>query len=772
MMARRPRFRVPRWVPAPRRPQWTTRAAVLALAVLAVLAFGVAGLSKVRVETGLDSFFPSDDPAVTQLNELASSFGGDPVVALLESGQPRQLLDPQHLVSVVELEGRLAKLPDVAAVYGPGTTLNQIAARAQNFLAELSGRRDGVQAQAVAQARQQGASEARAAEAGRAALDAFDRRYGPLLVQGMPAGLPTLRNPQFVDSVVYTPDGVRPQWRFIVPSANSVAVLVRPRQGLDAAANQRLVDKVREEVAAAKLDAKRVTVSGVPAVAAALSGQVAGEVPLVGGIAVLAVGACFLLVPWTRWRRRLLPLLSTLIAIALTLAVFGWLGRPLSLGVVAFLSVLLGVGSYYPTYFSQHAKRRVVLVVSVATSASFATLMLSPLPFVRDLGMMLSVGVLVSAGVGLLLARRVAEEPRAPAPAPRPVPRRKAAVAAAGGAALVVAAAGWFALPGLPLSANFDSFAAGLPAMDDARHVEQVIGSSGELDVVLRGQDAASPAALDWMNQAQRLIVTEHGDRMRPVISLPSLLTFVGDRPTGDQIDAALRLLPPYLSSAVVRDDRKVAVLSFGVKIDDVAALRELRDDVLRTLPAPPAGYQVELTGLPMVAVRGEEMVSGDRVLANMLGIVAAGSVLGLGLRRRSDAARAVAGAVLATGLGLFVLWVIGLPLSPITVALGSLTAAVGCEFTVLLAESARAGNRALRRSILLATATSAVGYAALAGSRLAAIREFGLLLGGAVVLAVASAACVVWLTTRGNGTESGDTGESVSAEGTLAGVR
>ncbi len=142
--------------------------------------------------------------------------------------------------------------------------------------------------------------------------------------------------------------------------------------------------------------------------------------------------------------------------------------------------------------------------------------------------------------------------------------------------------------------------------------------------------------------------------------------------------------------------------------------------------------------------MRGQELLSSERVLGNLLGISAAAAVLAVGLRRRGDALRALTAAALATGAGLFLLWVLGIPLSPITMGLGSLTAAVGCEFTVLLSEAARRGGRALRTPVLLAATTSAVGYLVLAASDLAVIRQFGVLLAGAVGLALAAAGVVV----------------------------
>jgi hypothetical protein len=743
---------------------FTWRRIVSAAAVVLVAAFMVGGLMRTRVQTGIDSFLPADDPTVTQLTKVGSEFGGDPIVVLLESQQPRQFFDEKTVLKLVKLEGSLQQLPDVAVVYGPGTLLNQIAGQAQDFLAELIGRRDGEANLALVQARQAGKSEAEAQAAKQAALTQFAVRYGSLVVQGLPGGLPTVRNPDFVNRVVFDGSAPRARWRFVVPSDNTVAILVRPRQNADGAAVERLVDGVRATVASAGLPTTRVTVSGVPTVVAAMAAEAKREGPLLGGLALLAVALCFWFVPWTRRSRRLVPLGTTLVAIGLTLALFGWLHRPLSIGVVAFLSVVLGIGCYYPTYFAVRARVRTVLTVACATAASLGTLVLSPLPLVRDLGATLSVGVLLSALLGILARRLVyrgeqgdpvdeADSGTDSGAIPwRELPARRKPLAVFA-AALLVAALGWALLPKLSLQTDVEQFAAGMPALDDAAHVERVVGSSGELDVLLSGISATSPEAVDWMQKAETVIVTQYGDQARRVISLPMLLAFLGANPTQPQIDAALRLLPRYLSSAVISLDNGTSAMVYGVKVDDLGGISRLRDGLLKALPPPPPGYDVNLAGLPIVAARGQQLVSDDRLAANLLGVFAAGLVLAIGLRRRWDALRAVASAVLATGVGLFLLWLTGTPLSPITVALGSLTAAVGCEFTVLLSEASRRRNPALRRAVLLVTATSVVGYAVLVVSGIAVVREFGLLLAGAVLLALLSSLCVVRLT-AGPGTQ------------------
>lgn len=735
------------------------RSALVWIVLLALVALTAAGVSRVKVETGVESFLPSSDPSVQRYTELARSFGGDPIVVLLRAPQAPGLLDRDVLPHVLGLEGQLSQLPDVASVYGPATTLNQLASQSQKLLAELTGRRDGLQRAAAITARQRGEDPAAAANA---AVAAFDARYGPLIVQGLPVGLPTLRNQRFIDHSIMGSGGEpRPQWRYVVPDNRSLAVLVRPREGLDQAGTEQLVAAVNDTVARAQLPAE-ATVSGVPAITASLGVAVDREAPVLGAVAVVAIGLCLFLVPWTRRRRRLIPLAVTLAATAATLAVLGWIGRPVSLGVVAFLPVLVGLGSYYPSYFARGARPRTVVVVAAGTAAGFGALLLSPLPFVRDLGSTLALGVAFAVSLGWFVYRpggwagpdRPADpgattgtdapaEPGA-GPVARPGRSRLVAVVLAG----LVAVGGWATLPFLPLQTSVDALSAGLPAVSDATRVEQILGSGGELAVVLRSTDGKgdvlTPQAWTWMTTAQQSIVRLHGDQARPALSAPTLLSFLGPTPDQEQIRAGARLLPPYLTGAVLRPDGQVAVLSFGVRLDDLDRLRELTDAITAELPPAPPGFVAEVSGLPAVAVQGYELVSADRYLAGTAGLVAAALVLGVGLRHRRDALRAALAAVLATGANLFLLWGFGIPLNPLTVALGSLTAAVGCEFTVMTCDAVRTRDPRLRTAVTLAALTSGTGFAVLALSDLALMREFGLLLALSVLLSYLAARVVV----------------------------
>lgn len=729
----------------------------LALAVAVALTAGIiGGLSRAHVETSLTSFLPVDDPVLAGYGEIADRFGGDPVVVLLETEDGSPYLSADRVPATLKLEGSLVGVERVTGVYGPATLLNQIAGRAQDLLAELLGRRDAEVALARAQAQRAGGDRAAVIAAGERALTAFDTRYGPLLVSGMPGGLPTLENQRFIDNVVLGSAGrPRGQWRFVVPTVSSAAIVVRPDSSLSAQDAAALTADVRRVVEKDLPPGVRVTVSGTPVLLTALSDRTADDAAKLGTLAVLAVGLCFLFATFLRRSRRLAPLGTTLVAVAGAVSIMGWTGRPISVGIVAFCSVLLGIGCYYPTYFILGARPRTVLVVAAATTASLATLGLSPLPLVRDLGLTMAIGVALAVGLALPLrswlsapaaaASRPGRTPdRVPPPPTRTSPRTmRVALALASGLAVI----GWFQLPSLAVETDVDQFAGGLPALDDARHVEDVLGSSGEVSIVLRGPDTLTPRALEWQQSALRSVIATHGGDLKPVLSVGTLLEFLGDRPTPEQVDAAMRILPEYLTRAVVTADRSTATMSFGVSIDDLTELDVALEDAVANLPPPPVGYDVDVTGLPVVLLRSEDLVSEDRVPANVWGILAAGVVLLLGLRRRGDALRAVGAAVVATGLSFFVVFVADIALNPVTVALGALTAAVGCEFTVVQAEAVRRRSRVLSRAVALVAVTSTVGYLVLLASGLEAVRSFGLLLAGAVGLAALGSWLVVGAT-------------------------
>ncbi|CAM3415002.1 RND transporter [Nocardioides dubius] len=758
------------------------------LLVVAVLGLVGLGLSRAEIDTGISSFVPNDDDSYAATEQRDQDFGADPIVVLLHgSGKDGLLIDGEQLRRLVGLEGELAQLPDVAVVYGPGTVLNQTAKSVRNVILQISGARDSIENSARAQAKAEGLSGAARAKRVDAAVAEFDERYGALVAQAMPMGLPSLSNSKFVASVLFGDDGEpRSEWRFLAPTAKSATLLIRPRAGLDQAGTRQLVGRVTETVDAAGLETRDPVVTGLPVVTSAVAERATDEAPRLGLLAIGAVAAVLFLMPWTRRRRdRLRPLVVVALGTATTLALFGALGRPMSLGVIAFLPIVLGIGSDFPIYLARGTSRRTVLSAAAGAALAFACLALSPLPFVREFGLALALGVVCTLAWGLVLlgwlrgadtdldmdadvdgddrGRAGADQRDAAPPRSRPSRRLTAGLCLA---AAVAAVAGWIALPSLSIESRADRLAAGLPELEDARTAEQTLGFASEITVVVRGKSVLTPEVLAWAAEAESVLLTRHADVLRPLLTMNRLLEFLGATPTQTEIEAGSALLPSYLLEAVIGDGGEVGALTFGLAVDDVAEQRRLVEEIRAELPAAPKGTTVELVGLPVIAGSGLDAVNASRWTIGVVGIALAAIAVGVGLRSRRMGLLVACSAVLAAGWVYLAILLSGANLNPLTMAVAALVTVTACEFTVMLGHPHAQGRR-LQRAVIVAVSAATLGYLALTLSDLAVIRSFGWVLAGGVLAScvaswlVTTAAAVLWPSSQRTGAaEAVGTGE------------
>lgn len=722
------------------------RRIVASLGVAVVVAAALLGIRRLDLDTRPSSFLPRDAVAAGW-TDVQRSFGGDPLVVLLEARADSPLLRPTSLASLVELEGRLAALPDVAVVYGPGTVLNQVVGRVQDLLLELTGRRDGLRARAEAEARAAGRSDEEVRAAGERAVERFDLRYGPMLVEALPAGLPTLRNAAFVRAVALTDDGkVRSGLRWVVPDARHAAIYVRPRENLTQDDLRRLVDEVSARVRESGLDVD-ATITGAPALASALGDEIRAEVPRLAALSLVAVATVFAAFGSGKRLARFVPLGAGLAGAGTVLAVLGWLGMSLSIGALAFLPVVLGIGTDFPLH-ATGTTRRSVVVAAAATAAGFASMVLTPLPFVRQLGLVLAAGVLAATGIGLLAARGSADAVPAPRASPIPGGPRPWTRRATAGAVLAVGFAGWALLPALPVEARPERLAAGLPAIEDAREAERVLGATGEIAVRLTGDGEPDAETLRWFARSEEILVTRFGDRLRPILTPHRLLGFLGSHPTDAQVEAVTQLVPGYLLRAVANPVSKEVVATYGLQLGDLASQRELLAEARAALPPAPHGRAARIDGLPVVASHALDLLEGSRLWPNVCGVVAFGLIVLVGLRDTRLALLASAVATASTGWGTLLLWSTGRAVSPFALSIGSLSVAAGGELTLVLHDRLRRGVPSPWRPVLVAAATSIAGFGALAFSSLGLLRELAMVLVGAVVVGGAVGGALVWATT------------------------
>jgi hypothetical protein len=616
---------------------------------------------------------------------------------------------------------------------------------------------------------------------------------------------PRLDDPDFVSKLVFDPErgATTPKARFayLFPSSESAAIQVRLKPGLSDAERERATALVREAVAMPdwKLrNAGGYTVTGVPVLAEDLADTLASSVVRLVIVALVVMALVLALV--FRRAARLVPLVVAVAAVALTFGLMALAGAPLTMASIAVLPVLLGLGVDYAIQYQARVLERggarapaavavareavpAIGVAALATVAGFLVLLLSPVPMVQGFGLLLVVGVAIAfacaltGGTALLVAleRRRASGDGAlrragrgadelvGAAARRPAgwlarARRGvlgAALARPGrvlAVALAAAALGWVVDTQTEVRSDLPQLVPqDLPAVRDLETLQATTGVAGEVDVVVEAEDVADPAVVQWMQGFQERVLKQVryspdngcGEAaLCPALSLPDL--FQGEGATGDaaRIDALLDAVPPYFSQAVITGDRRTANLAFGIRL---MPLDEQHDVIARMRAEldPPPGVSARVAGLPVLAAEANaQLASPARRIGTLLaGLLAVLVVLVVARRGLRDAWVPLVPIALATGWSALILFLLRIPLNPMSATLGALVLAISTEFAVLLdarvREERRAGHRlaeALARAyrstgaaVLASGATAIAGFAVLAFSDVRMLREFGI---------------------------------------------
>jgi len=295
-----------------------------------------------------------------------------------------------------------------------------------------------------------------------------------------------------------------------------------------------------------------------------------------------------------------------------------------------------------------------------------------------------------------------------------------------------------------------------MPALRGLHTLERVTGVSGEIDVVVHARDVARPQTVGWMLRYQNTLLTHFGylettgcsrSTLCPAFSLPDLFcsgsqstTSCGNL-TSAQITSLLDAVPRYFSQAVVTHNLREATLAFGIRLMPLSRQQRVID-YMRSQLHPPPGITAQLAGLPVLAAQADASLSssGRRLLTLLAGLVAVGLVLLVVFRQAERALVPLIPIALATGWSALILFLIGIPLNPMSAAMGTLVIAVSTEFSVLLSERFRREmqsgyglEEALARTysntgaaVLASGITAIAGFAVLVLSSIRMLRDFG----------------------------------------------
>jgi uncharacterized protein len=436
-----------------------------------------------------------------------------------------------------------------------------------------------------------------------------------------------------------------------------------------------------------------------------------------------------------------------------------------------------------------------IATACLATAAGFLALQLSPVPMVRGFGLLLVVGIAIAFAVAFVvgfaalslregaggggtppragffaskfasLAELAVRKRgrRAHPGCPHLPPLSKRVLEMARGHAdrvlvvgLLLAIMGWAAGTQVSTISDIRELAPqSLREVRDLNEVQDTTGVSGELDVSVRAPDFTDPATIQWMAGFKQRVLEASGFsgdkpncQAADLCPGPALSDFLGggEGMTREQIRATLAQLPDYDLRQVAPVDPETgeigdtALIAFGIRAQSLEDQQALIERVRGEIGDLPPGVEVQLAGLPVIAAESASDLSSSRYWLTLAGLAAVALVLLLVYRSLRRAFVPLVPIVLATGWSSLVLWASGIPLNPMSAALGALVIAIGTEFSVILSarfHEERGGGRsveeALRRAyartgaaVLASGATATVGFAVLIASDVRMLRDFG----------------------------------------------
>ncbi len=444
-----------------------------------------------------------------------------------------------------------------------------------------------------------------------------------------------------------------------------------------------------------------------------------------------------------------------------------------------------------------------IATAALATAIGFLILLLSPVAMVQGFGLLLVVGIAVAvvgalvaapaalaladregAAVGASLggagelvasslrgARELLAAPlrrvRVPAPGGRQrwaersrgilrfVTERPGLVLAVVG---VLALGGWVADTQTAVQSDVTKLVpSGMPALRNLNTLERVTGVSGEIDVVVSSRNVTQLRTVQWMTRYEQGLLAHYGyletkgcahATLCPALSLPDLFSpgsqtgsSTGAAQSQAQVNSLLAAVPAYFKQAVITPSNQQAALAFGIRLMPLSKQQQVIN-YMRSQLHPPSGVSARLAGIPVLAAEANSSLSSSarRLLTLLAGLIAVGLVLLAVFRRLGRALVPLVPIALATGWSALIVFVIGIPLNPMSASLGALVIAISTEFSVLLSErfhQERADGHELAEAlwrtyrstgvaVLTSGITAIAGFAVLIVSDITMLRQFG----------------------------------------------
>ncbi|UCD09237.1 MAG: RND family transporter [Dehalococcoidales bacterium] len=758
-----------------RHPVWFV---IIAAVITAALA---PGLTLLETETGFSALVSEDADISVNNARYQEQFGGESINVMF-TGQLDELFSTQNLASLAQVEQTLSEDDTYISINSPIDIFRLAVTETKQEIEEIRQQITDAQEQAaeraIAAATAAGLDEEQQEAAAEQARAEVLTRLQPQLELLSQMGEPSLDNPVFIKSVLYDEAGdINPILKQFVPDENHFLMSITPLGNMsDSEILQATVD-IEKLLANANLKDIETTVLSASKLVDAISVSMSSNFIILLGLSVLAMIIVLVFLFRVRWRLLSLAMVGT--SALWTFGLMGYLSVPLTMASMAALPILIGLGIDFSIQFHNRYQEElarsssvseaivtsisrmfpVVGIALMATIIGFITLFISEVPMIRDFGLTLAIGIVISYMVGLFLLHSIVYMGDRNVPLER---LRTAALKASSRIERVLLRLGkmainhalWifivallFAVGGgivdhmLPINTDYEEM---MPqdneVLSELREFREILGVGGSIHFSVETQDVTTPEILNWMKNFQEEMTETYPEIIATSSIADIIIDATGVIPPVAQIDMVLKNTPELYLKKVLSADREMADMSFTISYLPVEEIHDLIQNIQENADLPPAVTISPVGSYVMGAWTMDAMV-GSRMKMNFICLGAIFLILLLIYRRLDYTLFSVlpVGAVIAwSSLDMYL---IGIPLNPLTAIIGVIVIGICTEFMVLLIgryneeknnglspeEAMVTTISKIGRAITTTAMTTLGGFGVLIASNFVIIREFGI---------------------------------------------
>jgi hydrophobe/amphiphile efflux-3 (HAE3) family protein len=274
----------------------------------------------------------------------------------------------------------------------------------------------------------------------------------------------------------------------------------------------------------------------------------------------------------------------------------------------------------------------------------------------------------------------------------------------------------------------------------ELRELREIMGIGGSIHFMVEANDVTTPEILRWINTYQEKTIETYPEIITSSSIADIIVDSSGDIPSAAQINGILENTPEVYRERVLSADRKMADVSFTIRYLPVEEIHDLIQNIQEDVNLP-SGVTMSPVGSFVMGAWIMDAMVGSRMIMNLICLGAIFLILLLIYRRLDYTLFSVipVGAVIAwSSLDMYL---IGIPLDPLTAILGVIVIGICTEFMVLLLgrydeeknqglppeEAMVTTISKIGRAITTTAMTTLGGFGVLIVSNFVIIREFGI---------------------------------------------